>query len=92
MGVFRQFFQLGNIERMLAQVTFLTLMCIIIRTKRYVKIVLEQSRAIYYQRQSMKEKWQYFQFFFIYLFFLAKLQEFAHFCDVIEIQLSDNDD
>lgn len=49
-------FQLGNIERMLAQVTFLTLMCIIIRTKRYVKIELEQSRALYYQRQSMKEK------------------------------------
>lgn len=33
-------FQLGNIERMLAQVTFLTLMCIIIRTKTYLKLYL----------------------------------------------------
>lgn len=78
-------FWLGNIERKPAPVPFLNMMCIIIRTKAYVKVVFEQTCALYYWKQNMKEKWQYFHLF-------ATLWEFVNICDVIYEKLLDNDD
>lgn len=49
--------QLGNINCKLAQVPLLTMMCIIIKTKTFVKIVLEQTCALLLPKAKIfKEK------------------------------------
>lgn len=78
-------FLLRNIELILAHVQFLIMLCLIIRPTTYVKTVLEQTCALYYQRQSMKGKLQYFHLF-------AKLRKISNFCDVTDEQLLKIDD
>lgn len=51
------------IKRMLAQVQFKIMMCIITRIKKYAKIVLEQTCALYFWRQKNEENMTLFQFF-----------------------------
>lgn len=48
-------FQLGTIEHRLAQVSFSSMMCLSIRTKTFVKIVLEQISALFFNAKY-KEK------------------------------------
>lgn len=73
MGVFR----LENIERMLAQVAFLTLLCIIIWRETNLKIGLEQTCAYYCL-------WHFF--------FIITIVGFIQFYWLIHEQLLDNDD